>query len=54
MIETLAMSLPSEVTKAIIDIAVVLGELSFFLMITMCCHLLLLQVDYCIHLLSPY
>lgn len=35
MIETLVMPLPSGVTKAIIDIAVVLGEL-FLLMITMC------------------
>ena len=35
MIETLVMPLPSDVTKAIIDIAVVLGEV-FLLMITMC------------------
>ena len=35
MIETLVLPLPSDVTKAIIDIAVVLGEL-FLLMITIC------------------
>ena len=34
MIETLVMPLPSGVTQAIIDIAVVLGQLVFFLMIT--------------------
>lgn len=37
MIETLVMPLPSYAAKAIIDIAVVLGEL-FLLVITMHCH----------------
>ena len=40
MIETLVMPLPSDPTDIIYDIAVVLGELFMYHLITLCCYLL--------------
>ena len=40
MIETLVMPLPSDPTDVIYDIAVVLGELFMYHLITLCCYLL--------------